>query len=364
MVVGLAAVGAQVVGASAIGAPRAQAVPGVLDVPGRCSPSVGVVGYSDALDKRTYRGEPVAGLSALAHDARAGRYLALADRTPTTALIWPIGGLDELPVARPRVVGPPIRLSGRDGRPIPGRADNEGLAVLADGRFAVSSERGPAISVFDSDGRWRDDLSIPPRFRVAPLGQAVPNGTLEGLTATPAGDRLIAAMEKPLAGDDPGTIRMLDYRWDAGPGVDGRFVLARELLYRPAPGMRVAEIAAYGPDRLVVLEGAYSPVRGNSVVLTTADIGPRDGGRPDRVGIARGGTQVRHLARRPLADLRQCPTLGARTRQPQRNPLLDNYEGMAVSGARAGGHLIHLVVDDNHSPRQTTRLLTLWARLP
>ena len=38
--------------------------------------------------------------------------------------------------------------------------------------------------------------------------------------------------------------------------------------------MRVAEIAAYGPDRLVVLEAAYSRARGNSVVLTTANIGP------------------------------------------------------------------------------------------
>ncbi|RUP36624.1 MAG: esterase-like activity of phytase family protein [Gordonia sp. (in: high G+C Gram-positive bacteria)] len=285
----------------------------------------------------------------MAHDPRAARYLALADRTPTTALIWPLAGLDELPVAQPRVAGPPIRLHGRDGRAIPGKADTEGLAVLADGRLAVSFERGPAISVFDRDGRWRDDLAIPSRFRVTPLGQAVRNGTLEGLTATPAGDRLVAAMEKPLTGDDPGTLRMLDYRRTRA----GRFVLARELVYLPAPGMRVAEIAAYGPDRLVVLEAAYSRARGNSVVLTTANIGP-----------PAGRDWVRRLNRRVLADLAQCPTLGAPTRETQRNPLLDNYEGMAVSAAYADGHTIHLVVDDNHSPRQTTRLLTLWARLP
>ncbi len=307
------------------------------------------LGYSDALDKRTYGGEPVGGLSALAHDSRGARYLALADRTKSTALIWPLAGLDELPVAQPRVAGPPIRLYGRDGRPIPGKADTEGLAVLADGRFAVSFERGPAISVFGRDGRWSDDLAIPPRFRVAPLGQAVRNGTLEGLTATPRGERLIAAMEKPLSGDDPGTLRMLDYARTPG----GRFALARELVYRPAPGMRVAEVAAYGPDRLVVLEAAYSRAQGNRVVLTTTNVGP-----------VAGSDRVRRIDRRTLADLEQCPTLGAPSRERQHNPLLDNFEGMAVSAADAGGHTIHLIVDDNHSPRQTTRLLTLWARLP
>ncbi|RUP36625.1 MAG: hypothetical protein EKK60_14935 [Gordonia sp. (in: high G+C Gram-positive bacteria)] len=42
-----------------IGVPVAHAAPAV---PGWCSPSVMALGYSDALDKRTYGGETVAGL--------------------------------------------------------------------------------------------------------------------------------------------------------------------------------------------------------------------------------------------------------------------------------------------------------------
>jgi len=315
---------------------------------GVCSPTVAAVGFSDALDKTTAAGESVAGISALAHDRRSGRYLALPDHTEATALVWPLAGLDDVPVARPRVAGPPLRLRGPDGRLLPGRSDTEGLAVLADGSLAVSAETGPALRVFGRDGAWRYDVPVPPRFAPAPVGRAVPNAGFEGLAATPSGRRVVAAMERPLLGEDPGSVVLLDYR----VGAAGRFILARELRYRPAPGMRVAEIAAYREDRLVVLEAAYSARRGNSVVLADAQIGPVAG--PGR-------TRVVH--RRPLADLVHCPTMGARSREYQRNPLLDNYEAMAVV-PRAGGHTIHLVSDDNHSKHQTTRLLTLWASLP
>ncbi|QKT07442.1 esterase-like activity of phytase family protein [Gordonia sp. X0973] len=325
-----------------------RAAPAAAVPPGACSPSVVAVGYSDALDKRDAYGDRIGGLSALAHDPGGNRYLALPDHVRSTALVWPLTGVDELPVARPRVAGPPIRLRGRDGLPLPGRADDEGLAVLSDGSLAVSSENGPRVTVFGGNGQWRQDVAIPAPFATAPTGGAVPNGSLEGLTATPSGDRLIAAMEKPLLGDDQRTLRFLDYH----RGRDGRFVFSRELLYRPGPGMRVADIAAYRDDRIVVLEAAFVPGRGNSAVLTTAVVGP-----------AGGTVSPRRLHRRFLADLARCPTLGARSREPQVDPLLDNYEGIAVVSA-PGGYRIHLISDDNYSPRQTTRLLGLWAQLP
>ncbi len=58
-----------------------------------------------------------------------------------------------------------------------------------------------------------------------------------------------------------------------------------------------------------------------------------------------------------------CPSLGATTGQPQPNPLLDNIEGMAVTG-RTGDRLrVLLVSDDNQNPAQTTRFYHLRVRV-
>ncbi|MFT3900175.1 MAG: esterase-like activity of phytase family protein [Gordonia sp. (in: high G+C Gram-positive bacteria)] len=322
---------------AALIAPMGAPPPSAGALPGPCSAAVAAIGYSDALDKQSRHGERLGGLSALAHDPRGRRYLALPDHVAATALIWPLTGLDDLPALRPRVAAPPIRLTDRGGRPVPGRADHEGLAVLSDGSVVVSSERGPTVTVYGRDGRWRDDLRVPPRYSAG----AEANGSFEGLAATPSGRRLLVAMERPLRGEDPRLRRIIDYR----PGPDGRLRPVGELAYRVRPGMRIAEIAAYDEDRLLVLETAYRRDRGSSAVLTAARI----------VG--------RRVLRTPVADLAACPTLGAPSREVQRNPLLDNYEGMTVS-RRGVGHVIHLVSDDNYSPRQTTRVLTLWARLP
>ena len=65
-----------------------------------------------------------------------------------------------------------------------------------------------------------------------------------------------------------------------------------------------------------------------------------------------------------LADLGACPTGGATAKGPQANPLLDNIEGMVVTG-RTGGRLrVLLVSDDNDSPTQTTRLYSLLVTAP
>jgi hypothetical protein len=53
-----------------------------------------------------------------------------------------------------------------------------------------------------------------------------------------------------------------------------------------------------------------------------------------------------------VADLVKCPTLGAPSRETQANPLLDNYEGMAVHGG-PGLAAVSLISDDNFSATQT-----------
>jgi hypothetical protein len=107
--------------------------------------------------------------------------------------------------------------------------------------------------------------------------------------------------------------------------------------------MRIPEIAAYGHDSLLVMEATYAAGTGNTVQLYAVP------------AHAPGKTLI--------ADLVSCPTLGATAKEPQANPLLDNYEGMAVVAGRHAA-TIHLISDDNFNPLQTTRVLTLTARLP
>jgi hypothetical protein len=64
-----------------------------------------------------------------------------------------------------------------------------------------------------------------------------------------------------------------------------------------------------------------------------------------------------------LTDLATCPPLGATAKQPQPNPLLDNIEGMTITGRTRNALQILLVSDDNQNPAQTTRLYFLRVRV-
>ena len=69
------------------------------------------------------------------------------------------------------------------------------------------------------------------------------------------------------------------------------------------------------------------------------------------------------VSKKLVANLVDCPTLGAPSRETQANPLLDNYEGMAVvRGPGAAG--VSLISDDNFSASQITRVLNLLVKLP
>jgi hypothetical protein len=149
----------------------------------------------------------------------------------------------------------------------------------------------------------------------------------------------------------------------------GAWSLAKQIAYRAEAGQRIPEVAAYGKDSLLVEEASYDPATGNAVSLyaVTGLSRAADVSKVADLSAAIGDA----VAKKLVADLVTCPTLGATPLEPQANPLLDNVEGMAVTGgptAHGHGHghgaTIRLISDDNFSPTQRTRVLTLVAKLP
>ena len=327
-----------------------------------CPPAGVALGFSDALDKLDVNGVRVGGLSSLAYDHTRRAWAGTVDNRATDpSRIWFFRNL-----ASPRVAGAPLVLRRPDGTAYDGStADHEGLGVLPDGRFLVSSETEPSIRVFGRDGIQQESLPVPARFAVTgttPAGEATANATLEGLTITSDGRWAVAAMEGALSGDvarsgDASYHRFLIYRQ-----VRDGWTLQKQVAYRTEPGQRVPEVAAVGDSDLVVQEAAYNPATGNATQLYLV----RDYRRaPDVTDVADLSATDRPVAvqKRLLADVVACPTLGAMSLQPQTNPLLDNYEGMAVTGEVTwrGRRLvgISLISDDNFGATQTTRVLNL-----
>ncbi|MEU0444579.1 esterase-like activity of phytase family protein [Streptomyces tendae] len=291
-----------------------------------CSPAVSLTGFTDALDKTTYDGAYVGNLSALAPDRR-GSLAALSDRSSLFRL--------DARTLKPRGV---VTLADESGAAL----DSEALVTDRDGTYLVSSETEPSVRRYSRTGELLGRLPVPDDLRTAPEGRGRANGSFEGLTLLPGGRTLLASMEYPLDGDPADLVRIQSWQRTR----HGDFRLGAQYTYRTDPGLGVSEVTATPDGRLLVLERGFTAGVGNTVRLQLAD-------RPGRGTV---------LHKRLLADLADCPALGATAKQPQPNPLLDNFEGMAVTG-RSGGRLEVLVVsDDNQNAVQTTRFLRLRVR--
>ncbi|MFJ8631596.1 esterase-like activity of phytase family protein [Streptomyces sp. NPDC093568] len=306
-----------------------------------CSPTVSIDRFSDALDKQTYEGTFVGNFSALAVD-RDGSLAAVSDRSA-------LFGLDARTLA-PKAVVP---LADESGAAL----DSEGLVVDRDGTRLVSSETEPSVRRYSPDGKILDRLPVPDALRVAPAGRAVSNGTFEGLTLLPGGRTLLASMEYALSGDSAGTVRFQTWRRTHG----GHFELGRQYAYRADTGLGVPEVQALPDGRLLVLERGFTAGVGNTVRLYLAD--PRRATDTSGVENLTGQDGVRLIKKTLLTDLVTCPSLGATAKQPQPNPLLDNIEGMAVTGYATGRLKVLLVSDDNQNAAQITRFYYLRVRI-
>ncbi|GHB22691.1 lipoprotein [Streptomyces viridiviolaceus] len=308
----------------------------------RCSPTVSLTGFSDALDKTTYGDTYVGNFSALAPDGR-GSLAALSDRSSLFRL--------DATTLRPQSVVP---LADESGAAL----DSEGLVVDRDGTYLVSSETEPSVRRYSRDGKILDRLPVPDALRTAPAGRARTNGSFEGLTVLPGGRTLIASMEYALSGDSTGLVRFQSWQRQK----DGGFRPAAQYAYPVDAGLGVPEVTALPDGRLLVLERGFTAGVGNTVRLYLADQRrATDTSGIDTLTDAQQG--VRTVRKTLLADLVDCPSLGATAKQPQPNPLLDNIEGMAVTGRSEGRLDVVLVSDDNQNAAQTTRFLRLRVRL-
>ena len=338
----------------------ATAAPPDADAP-ECAAGVDFLGFSDALNKRTYEGTTVGGLSALAYTGRQDTYYSLVDNGPTPASEARFYTL-RLPV-KESLETPEIldvtTLRDASGQPFTAsNFDGEGLTPTRRGDLLASSETEPSIRRFSSDGELLDELPVPQKFRVAPEGQAQRNQTFESLALAPNGRSLFTAVEGPLAPDGQtaageNRIRILRYE-DRGPG---GFQPVEEFFYLTEPGQGVVEIVALSEDELLVLERGFQSGVGNTVRVFKVSL---DGAEDvsDEQRLATSGLEP--VEKELLVDVADCPPSGATTPGTQPNPLLDNYESLALGPRLPGARrTLLLQSDDNFSAGQVTRVIAL-----
>ena len=307
-----------------------------------CSSSVSIDRFSDALDKTTYDGTFVGNFSALAVD-KDGSLAALEDRSSLFDL--------DAKTLQPKRVVP---LADENGAAL----DSEGLVVDRDGTRLITSETEPSIRRYSVDGKILDRLPVPSSLLVAPAGRAVSNQTFEGLTLLPDGRTLLASMEYPIAGDTSGAVRFQTWTRTKSD----HFELAAQYAYKTdAAFLGVPEVQALPDGRLLVLERGFTSGVGNTVRLYLAD--PRHATDTSAIDTLTGQPGVRLVKKTLLADIADCPSLGATAKQPQPNPLLDNIEGMVITGREKGSYKVLLVSDDNQNAVQTTRFYYLRVRV-
>ncbi len=326
-----------------------------------CAAGVDFLGFSDALNKRTYEGTSVGGLSALAYGGRHGTYYSLVDNGPTAASEARFYTL-RIPV-KEHLGTPEIldvtTLRNADGRPLTASDfDGEGLVLTRRGDLLASSETEPSIRRFDLDGNLLEELPVPQKFEVAPGGEGQRNQTFESLSLSPNGRSLFTANEGFLLADgetaDGGDrIRILRYE-DRDPG---GFRPVEEFFYLTEPGLGVVEIVALSEDGLLVLERGFRSGVGNTVRVFRVSL---DGAEDvsDEPSLAAPGLEP--VEKELLVDVANCPTGGATTPGTQPNPLLDNYESLALGPRLPGGRrTLLLQSDDNFSAGQVTRVVAL-----
>jgi len=201
------------------------------------------------------------------------------------------------------------------------------------------------------------ELEVPAAYLPGEGRGTRPNHGFEGLSVTPDGSRIMAAVESPLFQDGPdadlehgAVVRILVFDAETGRAVAERAYRVEPVPDEPRPpdayrSIGVSEMLALDNDRVLVVERSFSAGVGNTVRIFLADLATGD----DVTGVAALPTTVRPVRKTLIADLAE---LGI-------DP--DNLEGLSRGPALADGRAtLVLVADNNFQPEiQSNQLLVL-----
>jgi predicted extracellular nuclease len=306
---------------------------------------------------------PLGGLSGLAWDPACRILYAVSDdrgqfAPPRVHLL----GVDLAPVDV-RSLGV-LTLRDEQGEPFGNEMlDAEAIALAPDGTLWLSTEgishRGipPRILGFRLDGALVDEIPVPQAYLPGERTGVRSNLGFEGLSITPDGRRLIAAVEAPLVQDGPPS--------DVDRGCLTRFLvvdlasrrLRVERAYpvepvpdapRPPTAFRingVSEILALDADRVLVVERSFSAGVGNTIRIFLTDL------RTGDAVTGRGSlpADVRPMRKTQIVDVAD---LGIAA---------DNIEGLSFGPVLPDGRpSLVLVADNNFQPAvQRNQVLVL-----
>lgn len=259
----------------------------------------------------------------------------------------PFGPLDT--AAHPPVVPPDAEGIAVDTRRQRLYWSSEGERLVEDGGAPVLAD--PWIRIADFDGRYLGQFTLPDHLTTSAENRGPrQNLSLEGLTLTPSGRWLWAAMEAPLyqdgelASEAQGALTRLT-RFDAETGLaTGQYAYPVDPVSAgPGGDNGVSDLAALGDSSFLVIERGFSTH--NTVRIYQADIGDAEDVL-HRNSFS--GQPVRAVTKRLVADLTGTDDVAR----------IDNIEGITL-GPRLydGRQTVLLVSDDNFSPRQVTQVL-------
>lgn len=238
---------------------------------------------------------------------------------------------------------PALTLAGETIEPDPAGVDSEGLAAAADGSFWVGDEYGPSVLRVAADGtvlaRWVpcgseslfEGADYPIVGRLPPIAaKRRLNRGFEALALSPDERRLYLVFQSPLSHPDLDAHRkgrhVRLWRLDADSGeVEAQFLYpldAPETFQRDRAlgpfgreDIKVSELAAIGPDRLLVLERGSATTKICSVDLDPACALPAEhldmGTRPTVEELSAEGGALPVLTKRLVLNTDEMPELDA-----------------------------------------------------